>query len=46
MKLALIISVISICGFAGALTYNVCEFRKVEKSLNRINESLDRINES
>ena len=41
MDLALVISVISICGFAGALSYNVYEFRKVGKSLDRINQSLE-----
>ena len=41
MELALVISIVSICGFAGALSYNVYEFRKVGKALDRINERLE-----
>ena len=41
MELALVVSIVSICGFAGALSYNVYEFRKVGKTLDRINERLE-----
>ena len=57
MELALVISIISICGFAVALSYNVYEFRKVGRRLDegtdkmmkehdRMIQALDRINES
>lgn len=35
MELPLIVSLISVCGFTGALTYNVYEFRKVGKRLEK-----------
>ena len=41
MELALVISIVSICGFAVALSYNVYEFRKVGKALDRINDRLE-----
>jgi hypothetical protein len=43
MELSLIVSVISICGFAGALTYNVYEFRKVGKRLDDFGTRLDHL---
>jgi hypothetical protein len=43
MDPSLIISCIAIAGFAGALTYNVYEFKKVGRSLNRIEQSLVKI---
>ena len=31
MELALIVSVLSLCGFAGALSYNIYEFRRISR---------------
>lgn len=36
LELPLIVSIVSMCGFASALAYNVYEFRKVGKSLDEL----------
>lgn len=40
MELALIVSILSLCGFAAALCYNVYEFRKVGQRLDQLGRNM------